>query len=64
MHLAPGLLIDLFFHEVQPTIHSGCLRHKAIATFVLWGTMTPSLIFFKHIVELAYLSRDQHLYFL
>ena len=42
MHLAPGLLIDLIFHEVQPTIHSGCLRHKAMATSVLWGTMTPA----------------------
>lgn len=42
MHLAPGHLIDLIFHEVQPTIHIGCLRHKAMATFVLWGTMTPA----------------------
>ena len=42
MHLAPGHLIDLIFHEVQPTIHIGCLRHKAMATFVLWGMMVPA----------------------
>ena len=44
--------------------HSGWLRHKSMATFVLWGMMDHSLIFFKHIVELAYLSRDLHQYFL
>ena len=44
--------------------HSGCLRHKAMATFVLWGMMDHSIIFFKHIVEQAYLSRDLHQYFL
>ena len=44
--------------------HSGWLRHKSMATFVLWGMMGHSLIFFKHIVELAYLSRDLHQYFL
>lgn len=44
MHLAPGARKSfnyISYHYMKTVV----LRHKAMATFVLWGMISPSLIF-------------------